>query len=63
MESLLLSCGALASPTKRRFIPALSDHKSPDHKPSGAKIAEGPAVTETRWTTRHTREWASPYDD
>jgi hypothetical protein len=29
MESLLLSCGALASPTMCRFIPALSDHKSP----------------------------------
>jgi hypothetical protein len=25
MESLLLSCGALASPTMCRFIPALSD--------------------------------------
>ena len=30
MESLLLSCGALASPTMCRFIPALSDHKSFD---------------------------------
>jgi hypothetical protein len=28
MESLLLSCGALASPTMCRFIPALSDHNT-----------------------------------
>jgi hypothetical protein len=32
MESLLLSCGALASPTMCRFIPALSDDYFPEQK-------------------------------
>jgi hypothetical protein len=37
MESLLLSCGALSSPTMCRFIPALPVHETPCSRPLGER--------------------------
>src|ERR1700735_2550638 len=42
MESLLLSCGALSSPTMCRFIPALSD---PSASPCGGVFRDGSDLT------------------